>query len=33
MVAVLRVIRAERLASVLDAAFAVVERHIGIVNN
>ena len=32
MVAVVCLIRPERLDSLLDAAFAVVERHIGVVS-
>ncbi|TCP39027.1 P-II family nitrogen regulator [Rhodovulum marinum] len=32
MVAVVCLIRAERLDGLLDAAFAVVERHIGVVS-
>lgn len=32
MVAVVCLIRAERLDALLDAAFAVVERHIGVVS-
>ncbi len=32
MVAVICLIRAERLESLLDAAFAVVESHMGVVN-
>lgn len=32
MVAVICLIRPERLDGLLDAAFAVVERHIGVVN-
>ncbi|MET1415830.1 DUF3240 family protein [Roseibium sp. HPY-6] len=31
MVAIICIIRAERLDELLDAAFAVVERHIGVV--